>query len=56
MLPELQNILNCLQFQCKIKLKANLEPINHAARRVPATLRDKLKWELERMVKLCVIH
>ena len=55
-LPENQNILNCLPFQCKIKLKANSEPVIHAARRVPATLRDKLKVELERMVKLGVIH
>ena len=45
-LPENQNILNCLPFQCKIKLKENSEPVIHAARRVPATLRDKLKVEL----------
>ena len=55
-LPENQNILNCLPFQCKIKLKANSEPVIRSARRVPATLRDKLEVELERMVKLGVIH
>ena len=49
-LPENQNILNCFQFQCNIKLKANSELVIHAARRVPATLRDKLKVELEIMV------
>ena len=37
-LPENQNILNCLPFQCKIKLKENSEPVIHAAGRVPATL------------------
>ena len=55
-LTENQNILNCLPFQCKIKLKENSEPVIHAARIVPATLRDKLKVELEKMVKLCVIY
>ena len=55
-LPKNQNILNCFPFQCNIKLKANSEPDIHAARRVPATLRDKLKVELKIMVKLGVIH
>ena len=55
-LPENLNILNCFPFQCNIKLKANSEPVIHAARRVPATLRDTLKMEMERMVKLGVIH
>ena len=54
--PENQNILNCLPFQCKIKLKEKSEPVIHAARRVHVILRDKLKVELERMVKLGVIH
>ena len=45
LLPKKQNIFNCFPFQCKNKLKAN-------RRRVPSTLRDKLKVELEKMVKL----
>ena len=53
-LSEKPNILNCLPFRCNIKLKANSEPIIHTERRVPATLRDKLKVELKRMVKLGV--
>ena len=51
-----QNILNCFPFQCKIKMKEKSEPVIYAARRVPATLPDKLKVELERLVKLGVIH
>ena len=55
-LSENQNILNCFPFQCNIKLKVNSEPVIHAARRIPAILRDKLKVELERMEKLGIIH
>ena len=55
-LPETNNILNCLPFQHTIQLKADAVPVIHASRRVAATLREPLKKELSRMEKLGVIH
>lgn len=39
-----------------IQLKGNAQPVVHAARRVPAPLRDRLKKELDRMTMLGVIQ
>ncbi|XP_034068255.1 uncharacterized protein LOC117543794 [Gymnodraco acuticeps] len=44
-----------LPFTYKIQLKENAQPVVHAARRVPAPLRDRLKKELDRMTMLGVI-
>ena len=49
MLPKCRNILYSIPFQYKILLK----PVIPAARRVPATLRDKLKVELENGEIMC---
>ena len=44
-----------LPFTYKIQLKENAQPVVHAARRVPAPLKDGVKKELDRMTKLGVI-
>ena len=44
-----------LPFIYKIQLKEGAQPVIHAARRVPAPLRDALRKELDRMTMLGVI-
>lgn len=44
-----------LPFTYKIQLKEGAQPVVHAARRVPAPLKDCLKKELDRMIMLGVI-
>lgn len=44
-----------LPFTYKIQLKEGAQPVVHAARRVPAPLKDGLKKELDRMINLGVI-
>lgn len=44
-----------LPFTYKIQLKENAQPVVHAARRVPAPMKDLLKDELNRMTTLGVI-
>lgn len=44
-----------LPFTYKIQLKEGAQPVVHAARRVPAPLKDGLKKELDRMIRLGVI-
>ncbi|XP_061876955.1 uncharacterized protein K02A2.6-like [Entelurus aequoreus] len=44
-----------LPFTYKIQLKEDAQPVVHAARRVPAPLKDSLKKELDRMIMLGVI-
>ena len=45
-----------LPFTYKIQLKEGAHPVVHAARRVPAPLKDCLKKELDRMITLGVIE
>lgn len=40
----------------QIQLKADAQPVVHAARRVPAPLREQLRKELDRRTALGVIH
>ena len=44
-----------MPFTYKIQLKEGAQPVVHAARRVPAPLKDCLKKELDRMIMLGVI-
>ncbi|XP_023806132.1 uncharacterized protein K02A2.6-like [Oryzias latipes] len=44
-----------LPFTYKIQLKEDAQPVVHAARRVPAPLKEGLKKELDRMIRLGVI-
>lgn len=48
--------LGTLPFTYKIVLKDDAKPVIHAARRVPAPLKDKLQKELDRLVTLGVIR
>ena len=45
----------CISEEHSIQLKPGIEPVIHAARKVPVVLREKVKVELERMEKLKVI-
>jgi hypothetical protein len=45
----------CISEEHSIQLKPEIEPVIHAARKVPVVLREKVKVELERMEKLKVI-
>ena len=47
--------LGSLPFTYKIQLKENAQPVVHAARRVPAPLKTRLKKELDRMTTMGVI-
>lgn len=48
--------LGLLQCKCNLKLKENATPIIDPPRKIPFKLYDKLRTELERMVKLKVIE
>ena len=50
--PSLFSGQGCLPGVHRFVLKQDVEPVIHAPRRVPNTLREKLKKELERQVKL----
>ena len=47
--------IGCLPVTYKIKLRDNAVPVIHAARKVPVSLREKLKKELDRLLKLEII-
>ncbi len=47
--------LGALPFTYKIQLKEDAHPVVHAPRRVSASLKEKLKKELDRMTSLGVI-
>ena len=46
----------CLSREYNIQLHPEVKPVVHAARKVPVSLRDKVKNELDRMEKLNIIR
>ncbi len=42
--------------ECNIQIKPEGKPVVHAAGTIPVSLKDKVKLELERMVKLNIIQ
>ena len=46
----------CLSHEYHIQLKPGVKPVVHAARKIPVSLRDKVKREIERMEKLNIIR
>ena len=46
----------CLMHECNIQIKPEGKPVVHAAGTIPVSLKDKVKLELERMVKLNIIQ
>ena len=49
--PELFSGVGCLDTMYRIDLKSDAQPVKHAARRVPESIRPKVKEELDRLVK-----
>jgi hypothetical protein len=46
----------CLSHEYHIQLKPVVKPVVHAARKIPVSLRDKVKREIEQMEKLHIIR
>ena len=46
----------CLSHEYHIQLKPGVKPVVHAARKIPVSLRDKVKREIEQMEKLNIIR
>lgn len=55
-IPEVKGQLSALPFVHKIVIKEGARPVIRPARRVPISLRESLREELDRMEKLGVIH
>ena len=49
--PELFDGIGCVNTLYRIELTADAQPVKHAARRVPESVRPKVKHELDRLVQ-----
>ena len=53
--PELFDGIGCVNTLYRIELTADAQPVKHAARRVPESVRPKVKHELDRLVQEDII-
>ena len=53
--PELFDGIGCVNTLYRIELTADAQPVKHAARRVPESVRPKVKRELDRLVQEDII-